>query len=80
MTNSHLFQERVQTHIGSLGHPLVFMAMKNPNMYKHLPGFKQKLQLAADSGKYLVKFFCDRIEDHERDFIEEEEAKDYVNA
>jgi hypothetical protein len=56
------------------------MAMKNPNMYKHLPGFKQKLQLAADSGKYLVKFFCDRIEDHERDFIEEEEAKDYVNA
>ncbi|KAI6174620.1 Cytochrome P450-33C9 [Aphelenchoides bicaudatus] len=71
---------RVQAHINSIGHPLVFMSMTHPYFYKRLPFFKQKLETSAETGQYLVKFFRDRIEEHEKNFDINEEPTDYVNA
>jgi hypothetical protein len=63
-----------------LGHPLVFIAMPNPNYYVKIPIFSYYLKETFKSGQYLIQFFRDQIDEHMKDFNAEEEARDYVHA
>jgi hypothetical protein len=56
------------------------MTMTNPYFYIKLPVFKKHLTICADSGQQLLDYFKQRINEHEQDFNEAEDSKDYVHA
>jgi uncharacterized membrane-anchored protein YhcB (DUF1043 family) len=56
------------------------MSLMNPNLYKHFPFFKQKLANCTETAQFLFSFFRKQIEEHKKEFREEEEPRDYVSA
>ncbi|KAI6174478.1 Cytochrome P450-33C9 [Aphelenchoides bicaudatus] len=73
-------KQRVQSHVTVGGHPMVMMAIPYPNFFKHIPGFKSKIDVTISTGNYILKFFRERIAEHKNDFDESAESTDYVHA
>jgi hypothetical protein len=54
--------------------------MTHPHFYKRLPFFRHQLNICKETGDYLLRFFGERIHEHEKDFNEEEVATDFLHA
>ncbi|KAI6239891.1 Cytochrome P450 33C9 [Aphelenchoides fujianensis] len=73
-------KQRVALHVKMLGHPLTMVAMPNPRLFLKLPFIGRYVQSAVDTGNYLLKFYRDRIHDHEQTLDENEPPSDFVHA
>jgi hypothetical protein len=77
-------KKRAQKFVRINGHPLQKLIRDWPQLYKHLPYFKGKLQEAKESVEYLHKFFKTRVEEHRQEMkdmdLENNPATDFVMA
>jgi hypothetical protein len=78
----HFWELKSQStkHFETVLHPLNLIQQKNCHLYRHLPGFKQYLQKAADGWNSIVKQFNVKIQQHKLSVEKIDEPKDLISA
>ncbi|KAI6217045.1 Cytochrome P450-33C9 [Aphelenchoides fujianensis] len=65
-------KKRAQSFVQSNGHPSQRLIREWPNLYRHLPYFKDRVKDAQKSAQFLFQFFRERIEEHRRELNEKD--------